>query len=242
MHQLSLFEHVQSTYLEKGGALDNQTLYSTVAQKAGLSDEELMAKSPIGKSKALRSKLKREIRWHQQTMKQAGWLESAGIRGVWELTTSGKTQLTKLKSRTVLIAFSTTLGIALWGDCYDAFENINEPISLCLTSPPYPIRNPRAYGKIDVGEYTDFICKSLEAVVKHLKPGGSIALNISNDIFLKGLPARSLYLEKLTIQISERFGLYLMDRLIWLSNKPPGPTYWASVNRVQLNTGYEPIL
>ena len=33
-----------------------------------------------------------------------------------------------------------------------------------------------------------------------------------------------------------------MDRLVWTSNKAPGPTYWASIKRVHLNVGYEPIL
>jgi site-specific DNA-methyltransferase (cytosine-N4-specific) len=146
------------------------------------------------------------------------------------------------ESKLSLVAFSTKLGVAIWGNCKQVFSDFDEPISLCLSSPPYPLRNPRAYGNVDTSEYTDFICESLESIVKNLKDGGSIALNVSNDIFMKGSPARSIYLEKLTIAIVQRLGLHLMDRIIWQSNKPPGPTQWASVNRVQLNVGYEHVL
>jgi len=40
----------------------------------------------------------------------------------------------------------------------------------------------------------------------------------------------------------DRLGLALMDRMPWVNfSKPPGPTYWACVNRVQLTTAYEPV-
>ena len=40
----------------------------------------------------------------------------------------------------------------------------------------------------------------------------------------------------------ERLGMRKMDSLIWnCPNKAPGPVQWASRQRLQLNTGYEPI-
>ena len=243
--QLSLFDKVKEVYGESTSPLDNETLYARVAAKAGLSQDELNHQSPIGKSSTPRSKLKRAIRWHQQTMKAAGWLEKTAERGVWQLTRSGKQQLTKISNSYSLIAFSTDLGVAIWGSCTNAFKNFNEEISLILSSPPYPLRQPRAYGNVEVNQYIDFICSSLEPVVKHLKLGGSITLNLSNDIFEHRSPARSLYLEKLTISLCERLGLFLMDRLVWnCPNKPPGPVQWASNHqyRYQLHYGYEPVL
>lgn len=241
--QLSLFDKVKQVYGESTSPLDNETLYARVAAKAGISQDELNHQSPIGKSSTPRSKLKRAIRWHQQTMKAAGWLERTEERGVWQLTQNGKHQLTKISDSYSLIAFSTDLGVAIWGSCTNAFKNLNEEISLILTSPPYPLRQPRAYGNVEVNQYIDFICSSLEPVVKHLKLGGSITLNLSNDIFEHRSPARSLYLEKLTIALCERLGLFLMDRLIWnCPNKLPGPTHWVSTKRTHLNVGFEPIL
>jgi hypothetical protein len=70
-----------------------------------------------------------------------------------------------------------------------------------------------------------------------------VVLNISNDIFEAKSPARSLYMERLMLALHDRLGLALMDRIPWVNySKPPGPTYWACVNRVQLTTAYEPVL
>lgn len=83
---------------------------------------------------------------------------------------------------------------------------------------------------------------SFEPVVRNLVPGGSVCLNISNDVFEKGSPARSLYCERLLLALNDRLGLQLMDRLIWENpSKPPGPIQWASIHRVQLNVSYEMV-
>jgi len=213
-----------------------------VAKESGITLQELNEQQPIGKSGLHRSVLKRAIRWHQQTLKSEGILEKTDKRGIWSLSEKGKQQLHKINPDFQLVAFSTKLGIAIWGDCRKVFDGLDTPIALVVSSPPYPIQIGRHYGSVSTTEYTDFICDSLESIVKNLMPGGSIALNVSNDIFEKGLPSRSIYLEKLTIALVERLGLHLMDRLIWQSNKPPGPTYWACVNRVQLSVAYEHIL
>ncbi len=78
--------------------------------------------------------------------------------------------------------------------------------------------------------------------MRNLAPGASIALNVTNDVFLSGSPARSLYQEKLLIALAERLGLYRMDTFVWAdASKAPGPIAWSSKKRVQLRTGYETI-
>lgn len=77
--------------------------------------------------------------------------------------------------------------------------------------------------------------------MRNLVAGGNIVLSLSNDIFESKSPARSLYLEELTIALRKRLGLFLMERIVWPSNKPPGPVQWASKKRIHLNTGYEPL-
>lgn len=73
-----------------------------------------------------------------------------------------------------------------------------------------------------------------------LVPGGSIVLNIGNDVFLERSPARSMYAERLLLALHDRLGLHLMDRVPWVNySKPPGPTWWACVNRVQLASAHE---
>lgn len=243
--QLNLFEHVSDAFAASNeGMLDNARLYKSVAARAGIPVEFLDAKEPIGKSGQECSTLKRKIRWHQQTLKHLGLIEKVdSVRGLWRLTQEGKHKLKRATEGVALLAFSTSLGLAIWGDCRSVFSNLDVPINLVITSPPYPLARPRAYGNPSEAHYVDFICQTMEPVVAKLASGASICLNISNDIFEKGSPARSLYLERLVLAMHDRLGLFLMDRLVWHNpSKPPGPIQWASLKRVHLNVSYEPII
>lgn len=224
-----------------GEEVDNQTLYSRVRDTTGVSAEEWDRKTPIGESGQEHSLSARKARWHQQTLRKLGIIERVpGKRGVWRLSTAHE-QLTAAQPGVHLVAYSTNLGLALWS-CNSVFAKLDEPIHLVLSSPPYPLRKPRAYGNPSAKEYVSFLVESLEPLVKNLVPGGNIALNLSNDIFEPGLPSRSTYLERVVIAL-EDLGLHLMDRIIWSNpSKPPGPIAWASKSRQQLNVGWEPVL
>lgn len=240
--QQDLFEHVLEAYAAAGGVLSNQALYRDLSDRASIPAsawEQRLASDPKGSH----SHLKHGIRWLQQSAKHQGLLErdQARGRGFWRITPKGRRKLTPAAPRTVMLGYSTNLGIALWGSAGDVFSAIDEPISLCLTSPPYPLARPRDYGNPTTGEYVDWVCKLLEPIAKHLVPGGSIALNISNDIFEPGSPARSLYREELIIALCRRLSLFKIDELIWESNKPPGPLRWASITHQQLNVAWEPV-
>lgn len=236
--QLDLFTVAESYAQPTSGRLSNDELYRIATGRAGIDRAFLESKTPIGKEGTPRNLLKREIRWHQQTLRQMGLLKRTSARGVWELTEAGKSKLRKIKSGISVLAFSTDLGIAIWGRCEDTFKNLAEPIFLALTSPPYPLKQPRAYGNPDADEYVEFICKALEPIVVNLVPGGNVVLNVG-DVFEDHSPAKSTYIEELIIAARKRFGLHLMNRIIWSSNKPPGPVQWASKKRMQLNEGYE---
>lgn len=237
--QFSLLD-VKAAYATSDKELSNEQLYACLEHSGGL---------PAGAIDAQPKKLgvnetKRAIRWHQQTLKQAGVIEKTGsLRGHWNLTSYGKTQLREHAGKAAIVGFSTELGVAIWGRCQDVFASIEVPITLCVTSPPYMLNTARAYGNVK-GEqaYIDFIVETLEPIVKRLKKSGSIALNVSNDIFESKSPARSLYRERLVLALHDRLGLHKMDELIWFNaSKPPGPTYWASITRQQLNVGWEAI-
>lgn len=242
--QLELFtmEQVISAYA-RSGTMDNQSLYDEVAAATGVSRELMDERHPIGTDGQRHSVIKRRVRWHQQTLRRLGLVERMpGRRGVWRLTGEGERKLGVAKPGVALVAFSTELGIAIWGSWESVFPKLDEPIALLLTSPPYPLAKPRAYGNPSQAEYVDFICKAMEPIVKNLLPGGSIVLNVSQDIFEPGLPSRSLYLERMVLALHDRLGLHLMDRIPWVNkSKAPGPIQWASKSRQQLNVGYEPI-
>lgn len=186
---------------------------------------------------------KRKFRWFQQTLKHAGIIERVqGNRGLWKLCKDKENKLTPIDDQVSLVGFSTDLGVAILSNCQTFFSKMNDQINLILVSPPYPLANSRHYGNVEEKKYVDWLCTTLEPVIESLAPGGSLCLNISNDIFLSKMPVRSLYRERLVLALSDRFGLYKCDELIWNNpSKPPGPVQWASLQRQQLNVGWEPV-
>lgn len=241
--QIDLFAGVLEAYDHAGGEVENADLYRRVGVAVGIDEQAWDARVPIGKAQELHSPLRRQVRWQQQTLRALGLLEHGGRRGSWKLTPLGKKKLTPAPSGRVLLGFSTDLGLALWADCDDVFARLDEPAHLVLTSPPYPLAVPRAYGNPTPEDYVDWLCARLEPVVKLMAPGASIALNVSNDIFIPGTPGRSLYRARLEIALHERLGLHGMDTLIWANlSKAPAPLRWSSLTRQQTNVAYEPIL
>lgn len=195
MEQIDLFSTVLHAYsAERGSVLDNKSLYGIVAERAGIDRAELARREPVGSAGQPHNLITRAIRWHQQTLKHAGILERVdGERGVWKLTQPAGKDLNKIGTNVAVVGFSTDLGVAILGACETVFSAIDAPITLCLTSPPYPLAKERSYGNPSEAQYVDWVCKMLEPIVRNLVRGGSICLNISNDIFVPGTPARSLY-------------------------------------------------
>lgn len=242
--QLDLFSTVLHAYsAEHSGRMYNADLYALVARRACIPAQDLETKTPVGTSGQPHNLITRAIRWHQQTLKHAGILERVeGERGVWQLSQPAGEDFHRIDPTVAVVGFSTDLGIAILGTCEHVFSHVDAPISLIITSPPYPLAKPRAYGGPSESVYVDWICKTLEPVVKAMAPGASLCLNISNDVFVPGQPSRSLYVERVLLALHDRLSLHLMDRLVWHNpSKAPGPVAWASKERVQLNVSYEPI-
>ena len=225
---------------QSGGELTNERLYEAVKAPMGFSEDDYQRRDPVGSSGKKHCIAQRRVRWFQQTLKRLNLVEKVpGRRGVWRLRGAEEKELTPAPTGMCLVGFSTKLGLALWSSC-DVLAKIDEPVTCVLTSPPYALAKPRRYGNPNEQEIVDFICRSLEPLVRNLVPGGTVVLQTSNDVFVPGTPARSLYLERLTLAVHDRLGLHLHDRVIWNSPcKPPGPVQWASKTRQQLNVGFE---
>ncbi|OGU23746.1 MAG: DNA methyltransferase [Hydrogenophilales bacterium RIFOXYD1_FULL_62_11] len=234
---------VLKAYHQADCQVTNDQLYRTAVAQAGVDPGHLSTRAKVGRSGEQHNLLKRKIRWYQQTARALGFIERVpGKRGVWRMTQAGRDKLTIAPPNVSLVAFSTELGVALWSTWENVFPRLEERIDLVLTSPPYALRAPRRYGNPTAEQYVDFICKALEPLVANLSDGGIITLNISNDIFEKGSPARSLYRERLVIALHDRLQLFKLDELVWVNtSKPPSPYQWSSRTRQQLNCGYEPV-
>lgn len=114
--QLDLFQmdHVLQAY-EGGSVVDNNELYEHVRAAAGVSQQVMEARQPIGASGQHHSVAKRRVRWMQQTARRLGLLERVPERrGAWRLTEEGKRRTGKAAPGVALLAFSTDLGLAIW--------------------------------------------------------------------------------------------------------------------------------
>lgn len=242
MKQVEMFDVMLSAYAESE-ALSNTQLYQRLSAKCNITEEQWNERKVVDHTGIEHSVLKRKTRWWQQSLRELGLLERVeGQRGVWRVTPKGRGKLNEQTNDQVLVGFSTDLGIALWCKAESFFPHLGESIDLCLSSLPYPLKNQRDYGNPSEHEYVDWASRLLEPIIKQLNSSASLVLNLGNDIFESGLPSRSLYRERLMIALSERFGLHLMDNLVWHNPcRPPGPLRWASVSRQQLNAKTESI-
>ncbi len=161
--QIDLFNEVLSIYSD-GHIVSNEALYSSLQERGVISVLDIEARAPVGRAGQLHSLGRRKIRWFQQTLKKLGLIERVqGSRGAWRAA-AGITRtddLTPAPAKVAMAAFSTCLGVAIWGDCRTVFSKLDEPIHLCITSPPYCLARPRSYGNPSQAEYVDFICESL---------------------------------------------------------------------------------
>jgi site-specific DNA-methyltransferase (cytosine-N4-specific) len=222
--------------------LTNRDLFEQLNLDLDIPTSVSSSRVPIGTQGKRANLFERKVRWHQQTLKHLGVLERVD-RGTWRLSQAARDKLTPIPRKVILLAFSTDLGCALWANAQDVFSGLGEQITLAFTSPPYPLAKQRAYGNVDQSRYIEWLLPILEPIVAHLRPGGSLVINLGNDIFVPQSPARSLYLERLTIALHDKLGLHLMDRFIWHNPcKPPGPVQWASIKRVHQNSTYEHVL
>ena len=238
--QLNLFDMLD--LYGDGQPLSNREIYDKLKRNGYVNEADLDAKVPVGLSGQSHSPGKRKFRWLQQSARLLGLLERVpDQRGVWRAVK--KSELTPAPAGFMLLAFSTKLGLAIWGNCEDALTHLDHPITAVITSPPYLLKKARAYGGYsDEREYVAFLVKALEPVVKRMRPGGTIALNVTNDAFLNGLPARSLYRERLVLALHDELGLQKLDTICWVNkSKPPGPTQWACMRPTLLGVAYEPI-
>lgn len=240
--QLDLFAGVLTAYMD-GKPKTNQQLYESLVAGGYLTEQELQERAPVGRDGSLCSIARRRARWLQQDLRAAGVLERIpDQRGTWRLANRDKKDLTRAAPGVTMLGFSTKLGLALWGSCTGAFGSMTDLIAAVITSPPYALAQPRAYGNVSQDEYVDWLCLQLEPLVKRLIPGGSICINLG-DVFEPGLPCKSLIKPKFIIAAWERLGLKWMGDSPWINpNKPPGPVAWASKERMQLAEGYESVL
>jgi site-specific DNA-methyltransferase (cytosine-N4-specific) len=111
-------------------------------------------------------------------------------------------------------------------------------VDLILTSPPYPLVSPKAYGNRIGEDYKAWLVQVIGDLLPLLKERGSLVVEIGNA-WDKGLPTMSTLPLETLIEIKNQLGLKVCQQFIWNnSNKLPGPASWVNIKRIRVKDSF----
>ncbi len=146
------------------------------------------------------------------------------------------------------LSFSTKLGKAYCSKIEDfvssaTADGLTGKVNLILTSPPFPLTAPKAYGNKIGREYRTWIVEICRSLRPLLADDGSLVIEIGNA-WNKGQPTMSLLPLQTLIAIAEdkKSGYNLCQQFIWENiAKLPGPAPYVTVNRIRLKDSHTNI-
>jgi len=130
----------------------------------------------------------------------------------------------------------TDLGKIYHGDSLGLLHDIldRESVDLIMTSPPFGLTRPKAYGNRTEEQYLKWFRGFAEGFKKVLKPTGSLVIDIGGA-WLKGSPVRSLYHFDLLLMLCKEYGFHLAQEHYWWNpSKLPTPVEWVNVKRCRV--------
>jgi site-specific DNA-methyltransferase (cytosine-N4-specific) len=120
----------------------------------------------------------------------------------------------------------------------DNFKSLRGKVDLILTSPPYPLVSPKAYGNRVGEDYKNWLADIMIELKTLLKPKGSMVIEIGNA-WEKGIPTMSTLPLETLIDIKNKSGLSVCQQFIWNNpNKLPGPATWVNIKRVRVKDSF----
>lgn len=144
------------------------------------------------------------------------------------------------------IAYSTPFGRAFNCSIEDfilspQFDELRGTVDLIVTSPPYPLVSPKAYGNRVGEDYKTWLSQVFVDLLPLLKPRGSLVVEIGNA-WDKGAPTMSTLPLETLLNIRRETGLFLCQQFIWSNpNKLPGPATWVNVKRIRVKDSFTNI-
>jgi DNA modification methylase len=143
-------------------------------------------------------------------------------------------------------AYKTEMGVAF--NCSiesfiktSSFQNLIGKVDLILTSPPYPLLSPKAYGNKVGEDYKNWLGQIFTDLQPLLKPRGSLVIEIGNA-WEKGSPTMSTLPLETLISIKDVAQLKVCQQFIWNNpNKLPGPATWVNIKRIRVKDSFTHI-
>ncbi|MGF6440297.1 DNA methyltransferase [Paraburkholderia youngii] len=222
-----------------GGSATTRDLYTAIALKLDVPEEERNAREVIGGQNI--KTFDHAVRWAQQQAKARHLIAPKG-KGVWELLGKGKDALHTAAPGVVITLFTTEQGVAMFGRVEEAASYIDDgSVQLFFTSPPYPLLREKAYKNHSASTYLDWFVRIAEKVGPKITEDGSVAFNLG-DVFEAGAPFVSTYQERLIIRLEDDLGWKLCQKWYWNSpTKLPAPAQWVTIERSRVKPSVEQI-
>lgn len=225
---------------QRGGAARPRDLYDDVARRAGV-PAEIREASQIFSDGKKANLWNRNVRHARQAALDLGYF-STSARGVWELTDQGRGALRNVRRGVIVTVFETDDGIAVAANVEDASRLLLPgSIDLLFTSPPFPLLSGKEYGTSSTAEWLNWMTGMMADWTGLLAPTGSIIMHLG-EVYYRGMPVQSQYIERLAIRLEDDLGLYRAGRLYWENPSRLPDLQWAAIQRKRVRSTVDPLL
>ncbi len=138
---------------------------------------------------------------------------------------------------------STAYGQAWCGNSLELIDRLDdESVNLVMTSPPFPLLRPKAYGNEDQSGYVDWLAGFAEKIMPKLATDGSFVIDLGGAC-QRGTPSRSLHIYKVVLRLCEDLGYHLCQEFYWHNTaKLPSPIEWVYRRKIRAKDAVNTIL
>lgn len=132
-------------------------------------------------------------------------------------------------------AYETSLGAAFCSDSLEWLPTLADgSVALAITSPPFALLRPKAYGNEVEDAYLEWLLRFARALRPKLAEDGSFVIDMGGA-YQRGVPARTLVQWKFLIRVVEELDYTLAQECYWNNpSKLPSPFEWVNKRKLRL--------
>jgi DNA modification methylase len=132
-------------------------------------------------------------------------------------------------------AYRTGLGAAFCADSREWLPTLEDgSVALAITSPPFALLRPKAYGNEVEDAYLDWLLEFARILRAKLADDGSFVIDMGGA-YQRGTPSRTLVQWKFLIRVVEELGYSLAQECYWHNpSKLPSPFEWVNKRKLRL--------
>ncbi len=130
--------------------------------------------------------------------------------------------------------YTTDSGKAYLGEALELLATTpSESVDLVITSPPFALQTPKAYGNEKQDKYVDWLLSFMPEVQRVLKSSGSLVIDLGGA-YQKGRPVRSLHNYRFLLKMCDDYGWNLAEEFFWFNpTKLASPAEWVNKRKIR---------